>query len=288
MDLIDSLCHHEPNLKTLVLLIDDSLRPRHLAAACRPSPLCTIHELSNPRRGQGSGWAGGLATGVTHGMRWIAEQTRAPFVVRLDTDALVIGPFVGSVSAAFQRMPNVGMLGSYTRTCQRARRAPANHPIAKIQEKLLRPFAIWKTRSPRRSLQISAIGRWRKINQALSMAVAQGYQLGDFVHGGAYAVRSSAIESAMRLGLLDDPLAWVNTQMSEDVVVSILISAAGYRLADLVDDGHPFAVQAVGLPDDPQKLIDRGFAIIHSLKGDTRLCESEIREFFAAKRNTEL
>jgi hypothetical protein len=39
-----------------------------------------------------------------------------------------------------------------------------------------------------------------------------------------------------------------------------------------------------GLPDTPQRLLDREFAIIHSVKNDPALAEDEIRAFFAAAR----
>ena len=283
-DLLMSLSYYERFGPIHVVIIDDVRPGRGLVSQLRLPSHLVVHELENPRGSLGSGWGGGLAAGVAHGMRWIVENTRSEFIVRLDTDALVIGGFSDRIAAAFARMPTVGMVGSNTRTCREVRQRPSEQPIAKIQAKLLKPLAFWIRRQPWRGIQLSCVGRWRKMRRALSLAMAGGYQLGDFVHGGGYAIRREAIESALRLGLLDDPLTWIETSVGEDVAMSVYVWASGYRFADLVDDGDPFAVQAVGIPDDPERLIERGFAIVHSLKGDSRMSESDIRKVFAARR----
>ncbi|HEY2441098.1 MAG TPA: hypothetical protein VGI07_12755, partial [Solirubrobacteraceae bacterium] len=58
----------------------------------------------------------------------------------------------------------------------------------------------------------------------------------------------------------------------------------GFRLAGHVDEGETFAVAWRGLPDTPEGLVTRGYSIIHSVKNDPRITESEIRRDFAARR----
>ncbi len=49
-------------------------------------------------------------------------------------------------------------------------------------------------------------------------------------------------------------------------------------------DGDAFGVKHVGLPDTPQRLLDRGYSVIHSVKSDARVGEEEIRAFYRQRR----
>lgn len=234
--------------------------------------------------GRGSGWGGGSMAGMSTAMKWVHEHTDSDFVLKVDTDSLFIGPFAEGISRAFQRMPSVGMVGSNRRSAREEREPPAGQPIAPLLHKLMQPVAFWMRRQPWRGVQVSALGRWKKIRDALRLAVANGYEVGDFVHGGGYAIRREALARIHALGLFRDPLMWIETSIPEDVVMSVYVQAAGYRFADLVDDGDPFAVQAAGLLDSPERLVARGFGIVHAVKGDTRLNEQEVRREFRRLR----
>lgn len=102
--------------------------------------------------------------------------------------------------------------------------------------------------------------------------------------GGGYAVSARALAALTTGGHLSDPLAWLWTPCSEDIVVTLCVTALGQRASDLNGDGEPFGVQAVGLADTPERLVERGYGIIHSVKdhGDRR--ETETRAFFRARR----
>jgi cellulose synthase/poly-beta-1,6-N-acetylglucosamine synthase-like glycosyltransferase len=217
-------------------------------------------------------------------LRWILQNSSARFVVLVDSDSLVIGPFATSIEAAFRAMPDVGYLGSNRRDSRGLRPPPEFQPVRAILAKLLQPFAVWMRRKPWRGIQCSAFGSWKRLRQVIELAVSRGYELGDFVHGGGSVIRREALDAIDDLGLLDDPLMWIETPIGGDVALSIYVAAAGYRFADFVDDGQVFAVQTTGLCDDPDRLIERGFSIVHSVKGDSRLTESQIREHFRLTR----
>ena len=83
------------------------------------------------------------------------------------------------------------------------------------------------------------------------------------------------------------PHLWLGTHFSEDVVLSMYVCATGLRLHGMTADGEPFAVQHYGLPDTPERLVERGYSVIHSVKSDTRFSEAAIREFYRKRREAQ-
>ena len=120
----------------------------------------------------------------------------------------------------------------------------------------------------------------RQVRRALDA----GYIPGENVLGGAYALGGDIIRSMHQSGALDDPSLWLDTMLGEDVLLSMLTRWLGKELADFCADGEVFGVRYRGLPDSPQKLVERGFSIIHSTKNDPRVTEADIRGYFQAQR----
>ena len=87
-----------------------------------------------------------------------------------------------------------------------------------------------------------------------------------------------------RRGYFAERFVWADSQMSEDVMMAIYTRACDLTLAAHAADGDTYGVKHVGLPDTPQRMIDRGYSIIHNIKNDPRFPEDEIREFFRQKR----
>src|SRR5438067_1278988 len=113
-DALASLAAYEPEVG-VVALVDDERTERDLGAACVPAPLRerTI-VLRNPREGRDTGLHGGTCAATLAGLRILHERGSAPLIVRLDADALVIGPFGDAVAAALAARPDIGIVGSYT------------------------------------------------------------------------------------------------------------------------------------------------------------------------------
>jgi hypothetical protein len=99
--------------------------------------------------------------------------------------------------------------------------------------------------------------------------------------GGAYAVSRSLLDLAGDWTWRP----WVNSDLSEDVVLGLLCAAAGLRMEGLVASGDPFGVSWRGLPGDPDDLIKRGFSIVHSLKDCAYGTEWQLRDRFRDLRN---
>jgi hypothetical protein len=111
-----------------------------------------------------------------------------------------------------------------------------------------------------------------------------GYRLGEHCLGGAYAVSAPAARALAGAGVLEDPLITVGTELGEDVVLGLLVRAAGFGLTSLVDLGDPFALRHEGLPAPPAQLVAQGYAIVHSVKFADPGHERRVRAEFAALR----
>jgi hypothetical protein len=120
-DTLDSIWAYEPHVAWCVL-IDDSLHDRDLARRFSIPPTTNAVSIMNPRYGRGIGILGGGCTGSLSALSWIHKHTSASFSLKLDTDALVIAPFVEKIQRAFDAMPVVGMLGSYDIACDGSKR----------------------------------------------------------------------------------------------------------------------------------------------------------------------
>jgi hypothetical protein len=268
-DTIDSIVRLEPAVRWIVL-VDDDAAPRDLVAAVGaaetgvdvvrldhllPSGVASVYER--------------LTVSVLAGLRWVTRHTTADVVMKIDTDALVIAPFADKLSRALAD-PAVGLIGSYDRTCNGEERS----------------FDAWVALVQRagRRRRLAAGRHARRARRLVREARAAGYEWGEHVLACALAMPRIALDAIDAGGALDDPLAFAGAELADDPMLGILVRRAGFRLAGHVGEGETFAVAWRGLPDTPDRLVARGYAIIHSVKNDPRVTESEIRRYFATGR----
>jgi hypothetical protein len=124
---------------------------------------------------------------------------------------------------------------------------------------------------------------WRRparLRHTIREAIDHGYVLGQSVQGGAYAISMTALAGLTVHRFLDDALLWLNTDLVEDVMMSMLVMASGMQLLGFAANGEVFGVLHKGLPDLPERLIERGYGIIHSIRNDSRFSEEQIRTYF--------
>jgi hypothetical protein len=267
-DSLASVRRHEPAAEPV--LVDDGPAARDLSA------LTDGPVVRTALRG---GWVpdrdSAMLAGTLAGLR-AARSLDPAFVLKLDTDALVIAPFAEPIRAALAARPSAGLLGSYDRLCTGAPRDWSlwDGPLAAAA----RPLRLF----PRR--HGSRIPRgWRRtraerrhVRTTLAAARARGYRPGEHCLGGAYAVAPALVASP----LLDAWRPWVGTRLAEDVLLGILCRAAGLEPAGLVGPGEPFALAWRGLPAEPSRLLAAGHAIVHSVAGRE---EAELRAWFRAR-----
>jgi hypothetical protein len=281
-DFLESLFFHEPTVST-VILIDDAGYDRQLTDRFRAPEGCSIISLVNPRTRTGVGWGGALCTSVLLGLKWFYRDTDDGFVLKVDTDSLVIAPFARLIAESFQTLPEGGLLGSYDRHPTGGSRefGPCGKPVRKMAQYL----SFWRYPAVKWHLVQQAIwGRGATRRAHIQTALKAGCTLGEHCQGGGYAISRKLVDRMAECGYLDDPFLWQRVVITEDVMLGLYARAVGLKLYSLTKDGEPFGIQYKGLADTPQRLLDRGYAIIHSVKGDPRFTEDEIRAFFRNHR----
>ncbi|MDX6638734.1 MAG: hypothetical protein QOJ01_2245, partial [Solirubrobacterales bacterium] len=193
-------------------------------------------------------------------------------VVKLDTDALVLGPFAAELARTFAGDPGLGVVGRYRLGAYGDRRD--FRPAAGAVLRAALPFRVYR-RDGRRHVVLPAPRQTLRVHSRIWAARRHGYQLGEHCLGGVYAVSGALLGALAADGALERPDDWTASGLSEDHLVGLLARAAGFSL----DDSPLFGASLEGLPAPPAKLVADGFAFTHSVKGDR---EAELRAEFAA------
>src|SRR5207237_939881 len=113
------------------------------------------------------------------------------------------------------------------------------------------------------------------ISRHIADAVRNGYVFGEHCLGGAYAVSRELLARMLERKYLDDPSLWLPIDCPEDVMVGIYTKAAGCQLKSHVAENEVFGVRHRGLDDLPQRLLERGYSVIHAVKNDPKFSEEE-------------
>ncbi len=283
-DTLESLWTYEPGVSCIVLIDDSPVsRPLLLLSGC-PSG-CEISILHNSLIDKAR--LGSLKVGILRGLSWIQQNTKAAFVLKIDTDSLVIGPFSRRVLEAFVAMPEVGMLGSYEKTCNGYKRDFSGW--GKRVRKLGSRVSLWRSPvSPLIHVRLAWWGNNATIREIIRQAVQAGYQPGEHCQGGGYAVSRAFLDRMAVRGHFQDPYLWRFTRCPEDVMIGMYTKAVGMRLHGLVEEGQPFGIRWKGLAAAPDQLMAKGYSLIHSVKNDQQFSEAEIRRFFRERRASRL
>ncbi|MEI8197636.1 MAG: hypothetical protein WCI73_17210, partial [Phycisphaerae bacterium] len=282
-DFLDALAVHEPAV-TAVLLVDDGVAPGLLAQAVPDAMKSRTTIIPNPRGQAGQGFYGGMCVAIMNGLAWFQRHCPVDFVVKLDTDALVINPFSDQIGRYFEEHPTVGQVGSYTRTANgldRSRAAPDGgwgiwH---RLIQKYRTPIRLWRRPSLAHHYFESALwGRPAVFRGHLEQAFRNGYRHGEHCLGGAYALAWRTIAALGEQHIFDDPLLWLHLHLCEDVTMGVYIRYLGLQSADLVGDGEPFGISFYyGLAYPIEELLARRYSIIHSIKNSADFTEDQIR-----------
>jgi hypothetical protein len=216
------------------------------------------------------GKLGGLFLKLAAGYRYALRRFDFEVILRMDADALVIGPRPeDDAIEAFASRPDVGLLGSFR---VRSDGAPRDmEPVARL---LRHEAGLPGIRRP---------SRWRLLRRWLREAHANGYADGEHVLGGAYFHRRECVADIARRGWLD-PAPLATSPLGEDHLMSLLTVAAGWGMDDFGGPAGILALRWQGMPMHPDELMRRGKKITHSVRSWTDMGEEEIRARFAAAR----
>jgi hypothetical protein len=218
---------------------------------------------------------GSLCVDLTRVIRLILEKYEFDILLRLDNDALIIGfsPEKDAISY-FEENPGVGMLGSYKKDCNGNQRdfEPVKKTLKEevgFIKRILRPELV------------------KTLNDLLKQATINGYELGEHCLGAAYFLSYQCLDTIKQKGLLSiDPLKY--SRLGDDHIISMLVRASNYRIADFTTGDYPICVKWRGLPCSPDELISRRKKIIHSTKSYKQFREIDTRNYFKKIRQEQV
>jgi hypothetical protein len=277
VDLISALSRYERD--TSVVAVCDGPTEAVEAVAARTD--IPVDVIAHPRAGRGNGLLGGACTGTLAGLAHAAARGKH-LVLKVDCDALLIASCFEELERLFAERPNAGIAGAL-------RSGDETAVVARAARRLAEPVVILRRPPPgqRRVVPLLA-GPRRRAAGFVKRAKAAGWEAGVHCQGGAYAVSPGLMEALDRAGVLDHPLDWVDLPLNEDGMMAALAVSLGFHLLDASGPGEPFGVDFRRLPAPAPEMVERGHALIHSLKSDPDgRSESELREYFAALRHAD-
>jgi hypothetical protein len=278
----------EPSVSMCVVVEDCDSRSGLTESMTRPGS-CRLIVLRNPRRGRGYGHTGGLCAGILTALAWIRQNADVEFVLKLDTDALVVGPFAATIANLLAQSPETGIVGTLGGSCNpelRPLQDPRREPDLLRLRRLLPSDAGVKGEA--RSLRIDGLGlvpfellrSFAAVRPHVDRAVVNGYETSDYCQGGAYALGCRMLQRMAAHGYLAQPEPWIWVPVGEDMVMAMYARAVGLRLLDASGPGQPFGLQARALPHSLTRIVQLGYSIIHSIRNDAAHSEPAIVEFF--------
>jgi len=297
-DLIESIVTYEPTVSGIVFL-DDGVKDRCLAGRFVVPSTCNTISLM-PSRNAGTNEfrkTGGLCAGILSGLRWIQESTEACFVVKLDSDALVIDPFLDKALLSMRSLTDAGMLGSIGRSANK----DSPHFRYCDDARALLEFLLAHVPEPNsdseanQGVEIATPGgnvfishdqlcSFSVLRKHIASALDNGYPLGNYCQGGAYILTRQMLERMESRGYFEDLTLWQQVPIGEDVAMSMYVYAVGLRLHGQSGDGGMFGIQWRGLPFGMNDLVVRKYSFIHSVKNEASISEADIRAFFRERR----
>jgi hypothetical protein len=276
-DLFDA-CATYADLPLCAVIINDGNDADALERAGHARNIPTT-VLPNARRGEGEWWSGGLCMAMVDALRWIARFRPCRGVLRLDSDALVINPFAAQIAGFFETHPTIGILGNFdsasglpcppghivsTRLYWRSKRISHDRELKKLI------FSFWGWR--------------RRIRRLINRATRNGYVLGDWCQGGAYALSPEFLRRLAADADFTRPRDFLPIDFCEDVLLTLITHAMHLSVHYNSGPTGLFVSKWKGLRAAPEVLAASHHAIIHSVKDHEGRTESATREFFRQRR----
>lgn len=263
-DTVESVLAFVPGPKTIVVVDNSGGRAADELAGL-PDEMVRL-----PADAQPVGHAGGLCDVLGMGYSHLVHEGRADMVLRMDTDALIIGHgLVEWIADLVDRHPLAGMFGANRWGPDGGRR-----DFSWPSRKLARECGPIGFRFPRLRRDLRGLRR---------LAVAAGYEPGEHPCGGAYIMTADAITALAHNGLLERG-RFTKSGLAEDHLYSLAIRSLGIEIADTSGPTDPMCIKWRGLAMSPPDLTASGKLLVHSIRFADGWSEEEIRNYFRAHR----
>lgn len=271
-DTIESVNHHVGVSKCVIAVIDDS-RQNRFETLSASFPNIVIIKPSDAHEEQTSTTRGLLFFKQARALKHLIQEYRFDILLRLDTDALVIGDAPHEDILRFLTShPEVGMVGAFK--C----RGDGSDKTAAMAVK---GQQLWREMSLRHCVRRPSLVR--VLRSLVRRAEAHGYSRGDMCTGGALFMAPRAISAMNENGFFDlDVLR--NSNLMDDALLGLLCCAAGYRLSDLPDGHDVLAVNWRNLPMSVEALVSRKKKVVHPVKTEDLSIEPRVRAYFRTLR----
>lgn len=268
LDTLSSIMYYAGESR-IVVVVDDTIPQSGFAGRAREMSPDIVVLPASPRA---PGGLGGLWVKIAAGYQWLLERYAPEIILRLDVDALLIGPGLADRAIEeFAKEPQVGLIGSYRISSDGGLRD-------------------WSWAARRIRIETGPRGLihpacWKLLRELVSLAKANGYVVGEFPLGGGYIHNLKAADDLCARGWFELP-SLASSKLGEDMIMALVTVAAGYRIADFGRPEHPLAMKWRGLPAHPDDLLASEKLLTHSVRywGDLR--EPEIRRIFREARTT--
>jgi hypothetical protein len=287
--LIRSLLKWEPDLGWCIF-VEDTPAPIGFSTLNGIPARCQVVELLNPRRGQGGDWRGAVSAAKLIALGWVHNNTDADFVLKIDTDALVIRPFSTAVRHFLLSHPTAGLVGTVGYTCNREIKQLFDEEpqLAKVCRLLPRAAPSVDVDAENGFIFISNCGVFSherrkffdKVRPHIEAAIHRGFRSTEYCQGGASVVTRDMIDAMAVSGYLESPETWINLPFGDEPVMAMYARALGMDICDCSNEGEPFGIQYIGLPYPLETIRARRHSLIHSVKNDRRYTEAQIRSYF--------
>ena len=213
---------------------------------------------------------GGLWLKECYAFRWVLANLATDYVLRLDSDALLIGPGLErTVVDRFAAEPALGVLGAY-----RLGRDGGTRDFGPAARAIMSEAGLPGLSRP---------ACRRALRELLSAARGNGYELGEHTLGAVNALRPAMLARCQDMGWLSAE-ALAPSKLGEDWLIGMVARAAGYAIGELGGPGGPVALAWKGLPAAPEELLETGALATHSVRCWRERSEAEIRSYFAERR----
>lgn len=183
--------------------------------------------------------------------------------VKMDCDALVTGPsFSNTTLARLRDAPEAGIAGCVDVRCDGA---PTDF---RYHADVIR----------------SDIRRDRTLASAVERATANGWEVGNNVHGGVFTITRDACEALKREGWLDWRRPWYSL-LNEDVALSLFVAACGFDMLSIGGPDGIFCTANKSLILSKEEIADGPWVAAHSVRqGLHGEDEAALRAFFRERR----